>query len=318
MRYVLRADASQSMGAGHVMRSSAIAEELIRRGEDVTFVGQISDLNWVKERVASLGFTHVYSDSSEFISNSRSDVLILDSYEIHEKDPFIAQQNWCHIIAVVDDITPGYSCTLRVHPGLDSDWTGNSKTPILSGPRYIPFRSSLANNMYFANQEIHKLKIAVVAGGSDSFNLVYAITEILKTFPDEFEVVLFSNSNFNSTLDSRFRCFKLGQEFDELTKDVDLILTTASTTSLESLARGLCVGIACAVDNQQQYYKILGELNVASQFGFRSSENKWILDKQKIYSLLTSSKLRENLKLNAKGLIDFKGAKRIVDAITAL
>ena len=300
------------------MRSSAIAEELICRGEDVTFVGQIYDLNWVKERVASLGFTRVYSDPSEFTSNPSSDVLILDSYEIRRSDPFIAQQNWCHIIAVVDDITPNYSCTLRVHPGLDSDWTGNSKTRILAGPRYIPFRSSLANNIYFANQEIHKLKIAVVAGGSDPFNLVYEITKILKTFPDDFEVVLFSNSNLDSNLDPRFRYFELGQEFDEITKDVDLVLTTASTTSLEFLARGLCVGIACAVDNQKQYYKILGELGVASQFGFRNSENKWILDKQKIYSLITSNELRENFKLNAKGLIDFKGAKRIVDVITNL
>ena len=62
MRYVLRADASQSIGAGHVMRSSAIAEELIARGEDVIFVGQISDLPWVEERIASLGFTHIHND----------------------------------------------------------------------------------------------------------------------------------------------------------------------------------------------------------------------------------------------------------------
>jgi spore coat polysaccharide biosynthesis predicted glycosyltransferase SpsG len=318
MRYVFRADASQSMGAGHVMRSSAIAEELIRRGEDVTFIGLISDMNWVKERIASLGFTRVYSDSTEFISNSRTDILILDSYEIPKNDPFIDQQNWHQIIAVVDEATPSYSCTLRVHPGLDSNWTGNSKTPILSGPRYIPIRSSLIDNMSLPSQEINKLKIAVVAGGSDPFNLVGEITRILITFSEDFEILLFSNLNINSTLDSRFRRLKIGPEFDELTKDVDLILTTASTTSLEFLARGLCVGIACAVDNQQQYYKVLGELGVASQFGFRSPENEWFLDKQKIYSLLTSRELRQNLKLNAKGLIDFNGAKRIVDVISTL
>ena len=43
MRYVLRADAPEFIGAGHVMRSSAIAEELIARGENVIFVGQVSD-----------------------------------------------------------------------------------------------------------------------------------------------------------------------------------------------------------------------------------------------------------------------------------
>ena len=44
MRHVLRADASQRIVAGHFMRSTAIAEVLIVRGEDVVFGGQISGL----------------------------------------------------------------------------------------------------------------------------------------------------------------------------------------------------------------------------------------------------------------------------------
>ena len=69
MRYVLRADASHSIGAGQVMRSSAIAEELIAQGEDVVFVGQISDLPWVEERIRSLGFVLVHNEANEFISS---------------------------------------------------------------------------------------------------------------------------------------------------------------------------------------------------------------------------------------------------------
>ena len=76
MRYVLRADASQSIGAGHVMRSFAIAEELIAVGKEVIFVGRISDLSWVEERIASLGFSQVYSETSDFKSNPKSDVLV--------------------------------------------------------------------------------------------------------------------------------------------------------------------------------------------------------------------------------------------------
>jgi spore coat polysaccharide biosynthesis predicted glycosyltransferase SpsG len=64
------------------MRSSAIAEELIRRGEDVIFVGQISDLAWVEARIAALGFSQIHSNPTKFNSNPDSDVLILDSYEI--------------------------------------------------------------------------------------------------------------------------------------------------------------------------------------------------------------------------------------------
>ena len=130
------------------MRSSAIAEELIAQGKEVIFVGQISDLPWVEERIASLGFAHIYNESSGFNSNPESDVLILDSYEIDKNDAFISPENWFHIVAMVDELTPNYCCTLRIHPGLDSDWIGNSKIPILTGPKYVPLRSSLSRNIH--------------------------------------------------------------------------------------------------------------------------------------------------------------------------
>lgn len=318
MRYVLRADASQTIGSGHVMRSSAIVEELISRGKDVIFVGQISDLPWVEERIASLGFTHIYNEASGFISNSESDVLLLDSYEIDRNDAFISPENWLHIIAMVDELTPNYLCTLRIHPGLDSNWVGSSKTPILAGPKYIPLRSSLSKNIHAESQEHHKLKIVVVAGGSDPYGLVHEIAKILVSFSEQFEVYLFSNFNLDSPLDSRFRYIKVGHQLDELTKDTDLVITTASTSSLEFLARGLCVGIACAVDNQEQYYNKLGELGLAAQLGLRNLDNNWELNSEMISSLVTSSEFRGNLIANANGLIDFKGASRIVDAITTL
>ena len=100
MRYVLRADASKLMGAGHVMRSSAIAEELIARGEEVIFVGQISDLPWVEESISSLGFSLIFKQSSDYISRSESDVLILDTYKSEVTDPFLDPENWLHIVAI--------------------------------------------------------------------------------------------------------------------------------------------------------------------------------------------------------------------------
>jgi len=300
------------------MRSSAIAEELIARGEEVIFVGQISDLPWVEERISSLGFSLIFKQSSDYISRSESDVLILDTYKSEVTDPFLDPENWLHIVSIVDELTPNYRCTLRIHPGLDSDWTGNSLIPILAGPKYIPFRSSLYRNIHVRSLEEHILKIAVVAGGSDPHGLVKEIAKTLSTMSEQFEVYLFSNSFVDSVLDSRFFYIEVGPRLDEVTRDVDLVLTTASTSSLEFIARGLSVGIVCAIKNQEQYYKSLSELGIAIPLGFRNSENNWDLNQQKIYSLVNSSEIRENLIARAAGLIDFNGASRIVDAITNL
>ncbi len=303
------------------MRSSAIAEELINRGKEVVFVGQISGLTWVEQTVTSLGFTSIYLESNgskKFISKSDSDVLIIDSYHIDINDAFIQPEKWLHIVAIVDELTPNYICNLRIHPGLDDTWTGNSNTPIVSGPKYIPLRSSLYKNLSTSNNKGQNLKIAVVAGGADAYGLVHEIANALSKIPQQFEVYLFSTNSSDSTLDSRFHFIELGQKLDQLTKDVDLVLTSASTSSLEFLARGLCVGIVCAVDNQRQNYETLGKFGIAAQLGFRTLQNSWKLDQQKIYSLVTSSELRRNLTARAENLIDFNGASRIVDVMTNL
>ena len=140
MRYVFRADASKAIGSGHVMRSSAIAEELIALGEEVVFVGQIKNLTWVTDRIEAIGFTEIHQIQTNFIPQEDSDVLILDSYTISKDDPFIAPINWFRIVVIADELTPDYRCSLKMHPGLNPDWESDSTTPILAGPRYIPFR----------------------------------------------------------------------------------------------------------------------------------------------------------------------------------
>ncbi len=317
MRYVVRADASQTIGSGHVMRSSAIAEKLITRGKNVVFVGWISDLPWVEERIASLGFSHIYSNPRDFISNPKSDVLLLDSYEIDVDDEFINLDNWLHVIAIEDERTPNYSCTLRIHPGLDSNWIGKSSVPILAGPRYIPFRSSIGKNIVNPSENSELLKIVVVAGGSDPHNLVLEISKVLTTFSELFEAYLFTNVSSTFASDSRFHFVEIGSSLDEVSRDANLVLTTSSTSSLEFIARGFCVGVACAVDNQAQYYDALARFGVAAQIGSHSSSG-WNLETNTIHKLVAEPGFRAVLTNKAFGLIDFNGASRIVDAITSL
>jgi spore coat polysaccharide biosynthesis predicted glycosyltransferase SpsG len=78
------------------------------------------------------------------------------------------------------------------------------------------------------------------------------------------------------------------------------------------------VGIVCAINNQKQYYDRLGELGVAAQIGTRTDSMGWSFKTDAIYKLLTDSEHRANITRAAIGLIDFKGAQRIVDAMMSL
>lgn len=317
MRYVIRADASPSIGAGHIMRCSAIAEELITRGENVIFVGQISELPWVTTRITSLKFTYTYENPDNFTPDSITDVLIIDSYNIPTDNYFISPLRWRHIIAIVDEETPDYFCELRIHPGLDANWSGTSAVPILAGAKYIPFRSSLCRYVHVPSLS-RQLNIAVVAGGSDPYGVVKELAQILSEFDEIFHAHLFSNNIFEFTLDERFSYVEIGPRLDEITTNMDLVLTTSSSSSLEFIAQGLCVGAICAVDNQAQNYQSFHELKIAAQIGFRKSDGTWDIDEKTIHSLVTSSEIRESIRRESKGVFDFQGAARIVSAIKEL
>jgi spore coat polysaccharide biosynthesis predicted glycosyltransferase SpsG len=316
MRYILRADGSYSVGTGHVMRLSAIAEELIARDREVIFVGSISGLKWVDERVRSLGFSVIYNDPQEFMPNPGSDVLLLDSYTLDIDNSFIDPKKWKLVVAIVDEATPEYKCDLRIHPGLDSLWVGESQIPILAGPKYLPLRKSLSPHLGRAGNA--KQKILVVAGGSDPFNSVVEIATILKGFAMPFEAYLFSDSILIEMFDNRFHKVKIGLQLDELIKEVDLVLTTSSTSSLEFIACGLPVGVICSVENQLHLYSSLGDLGLAVQIGFRNNMGIWTFDSEAMRELITNPKLRESLAAKGRKFIDFSGAERIVDAIFCL
>lgn len=317
MRYVFRADASKFIGSGHVMRLSAIAEELIARHEFVIFVGEIQDLTWVEKHILTLGFSETYIDPALFETNPETDILIIDSYTISTNDDFLLRSNWLHVISIVDELTPNYSCDLRIHPGLDSLWTGNSKTPILAGPKYIPIRKSLKINSEKRNAD-RPFTIGIVGGGSDPYNSVLEIARVLHDIENPFVVFLFTNMTINLVIDERFTYVPIGDRLEEITRDCDLIFTTSSTSSLEFLARGLPIGVVKVADNQDQNYNLLGQLGAAALIGTRSNEDIWNLNSALICQLIESPEIRESLISKSHNLIDFNGSSRIIEAIKSL
>lgn len=318
MRYVFRADASRLIGAGHVMRMSAVAEALIELKENVIYVGHISELSWVENRISSLGFNEIHIDQNNFVSNPETDVLILDSYTISKDDLFINPSNWLRVISIVDEETPDYECDLRIHPGLDASWNGDSKTPILAGPEYIPLRKSIVRNKFNRDNSSEIVNFAVIAGGSDPFGLIPTIAKILHSIEVEFKAYLFTTIRQNLVSDPRIVYVEIGDQLEEITNDCDFIITTASTSCLEFLARGFPVGIVRVVENQDQNFKVLGQMGVAAQIGKCDTGKNWDINKNLIQELISSSNLRKGLQSKSRLLIDLHGSERIIHAIKAI
>ena len=76
MRFIFRADSSSTIGAGHIMRSSVVAEEAISQGISSIFIGDVTQLNWLEKYISSIGFDAIYSNLHSFSPDPSNDVLI--------------------------------------------------------------------------------------------------------------------------------------------------------------------------------------------------------------------------------------------------
>ena len=316
MRYIFRADSSQAIGSGHVMRSSAIAEELIARGEETIFIGEFSDIPWLASRVHSLGFSQILDPDTMFISDPRTDTLILDSYFLSVADEFIQQDNWRRVVTISDALTPAYKADLIIYPALSENWKPTESVKFLTGPKYIPFRKSIKKRFYGPSIN-QTLQIIVVGGGTDPFNFVEGICKVLRNFQDDFHVQIFSTNEQLAQMDPRFTATQIGSQLDVCASTTDLVFTTASTTSLEFVAREIPLGIGCAVDNQEEYYESLASHGVAVPIG-RFHLDRWEFNHSNIKELIRSKELRESLRQKSKGVVDLDGASRIADEIQNL
>ena len=315
MRLVFRADASREMGTGHVMRSSALAEEAISRGIECFFVGQLGGISWLEARIQGLGFSGILRSEGEFLSLPTDDVLVLDSYVIDPGNPFVQNNNWLAVVNVADNLTPAYDCDLLVHPGLNVDWLLNSTMPILAGAEYILTRKSIKKVLPGIVDVRKGPKVLVVGGGSDPYGFCEAVSTVLDSVHAPFEVEFFSNFQIASKANKVFKTHPIGSILDQRVNTADLVLTTASTTSLEFIGREIPTGIACVVDNQENYYREIGKLGIAKQIGTRNADGTWRFDLNVIEELITSEILRNSLRTSAANQIDLRGTERVVDYI---
>jgi len=313
MRIVLRADASSSIGTGHVMRSLAILEELRARNVKLVFIGDIQDSDWLATKINNFGFDEILNNEDEFAPSFKSDILLLDSYTVSVDNPFISNPDWKKIVILCDELTPNYFGDLYIHPGLEADWFSFTNQKILFGANYIPLRKTIKKN----KKHDSSFRIIIVGGGTNPYNFVEDVAAILNQSTADFEAVCFSPTELNVKLDSRFTRLSTGSELDTYANNADLAFTTASTTGLEFIAREIPCGVACAVDNQKQYYDVLVKNEVAYPIGIIKN-SAWNLDKVAILSLVDSQNLRNRLIERCKDFIDLKGSTRIVDEILEL
>ena len=319
MRFVIRADAYRMSGAGHVMRSSVIAEELIDRGYEVYFVGNLDEIPWVREYISNLGFKGIYKPDGRFSTNNITDTLILDSYEISITDPFIQPKNWRKILVLVDDTNPSYVGDIYIHAGAETNWTkpkSQSISVFFHGLEYLLIRKSLRNLKKEKKVKTNKEKIFLIsAGGSDPFDFSQNLVKKLKSLNPIFHAYILAPEFELPRMDSRFKFIKFGKEYEGLLDQIDYVFTTAGTSSWEYHFLDIPIALACAVQNQEHNYQYQISKAISWDLGYRLSNGSWNINETILEDLLSSNSPNLEKALYGKAIVDGLGIYRILELI---
>lgn len=317
MRLVFRADADREIGAGHVMRSLALAMEAIDRGHKCLFLGQIRDLDWVRKAVEKVEFEEIIDNPIIFDSDPETDILVIDSYHLSPKLPQLQENNWRSVIVIGDALTPAYKCALFIHPGIDDHWIVDSEKS-LAGFDYVMLRPAIKIARDNKSPENEILNIVVSGGGGDAFGFSEAIGRELDKIDSNFVAHFFSNYPVQSLTGKDFRNYPLGPEIDEVRKLANVAITTASTSSLEFIAAEIPTAILCTVDNQQEYYQELSSRGLALPVGTFTRSEGWVINFEALEDFINSKHKQQELISAITGKFDFLGSRRILGKIEQL
>ena len=313
MKIVFRVDASNEIGTGHVMRCSAIIEEAVSRNIECVVVGRMGGFDWLETHLKTIGSGRV-EDESNFQITPGKDVLIIDSYDLPITRSFIQAKNWRLVASISDRGTPKYNAELIIHPSIDFFTLEQTKAKLLTGRDYIPLRKSI----FKSEPRMQSLvpKIVVFGGGTDKYNFAPFMAKELASKQGFSTIVFFSRSVKEiESLDSRFDVKPFGPALDTELESADLVFTTASTSSLEVIAREIPLGICCVADNQISYYEALTKYEVAAGIGEYLHSRYYHMNWDLINQLMIDVSFRQKLQNKSKGFLDLSGSQRILDEI---
>lgn len=180
---VIRADATPSIGTGHVMRCLALAQAWERVGNRTVFVGHIT-VPWVRERLRKEGFSVTYlegdvaseQDASillDEISDYDASWVVLDGYHF-SLECQKAVKNAGYQLMVIDDYNhlPEYCCDILLNQ--------NSNAPTLQysgdigirlfGSDYVLLRQDIISATHLAKERTPSpmiTNILLTLGGGD-------------------------------------------------------------------------------------------------------------------------------------------------------
>ncbi|MFN2448652.1 MAG: UDP-2,4-diacetamido-2,4,6-trideoxy-beta-L-altropyranose hydrolase [Candidatus Baltobacteraceae bacterium] len=174
MRAVIRADAAQQLGSGHVIRTLVLARALAARGATVTYAMREGDGD-MREFVRAAGFRVDPAEPPDTAS-APVDLLVVDCYALGARYER-SMRPYAKTIAVIDDLADrAHDCDVLIDQNVPGSGAGRyaglvpAHARCLLGPRYALLREEFRPYWPGVRVRASLERILVAMGGFDAQN----------------------------------------------------------------------------------------------------------------------------------------------------
>lgn len=335
---IIRADADERMGTGHIMRCVALAQEWNQQKGPVLFISCLGS-NAVLERLKAMNFEvcrieNHFPDPMDIYTTLKkaeeknAKILVTDGYhflpEYHEK----IRANGIKLM-VIDDYNhlPFYHGDILLNQNLGAEKIQYKTLPgtvQLLGAQFIMLRNEfLTVKRHGLSQTGNIEKILVTMGGADPDNTTLKILKalnLLKLQTFNVKIILGpGNRNVESirheSAVSRHSCHILTNVADmpELILWADVAISAGGSTAWELLYLGIPSLFLINADNQQRLVEHIASANAGINAGRHDRTGIEGLA-QKIRTLINDPSLRNKIVYNTSRIVDGNGRERIVQS----
>jgi len=341
VQLLIRADASATIGTGHVMRCLALAQAWQSQGGAVTFL-MADAAPALSARLETEGMEVIYhphpsgdeTDSQHTISLAqtlKSDRIVVDGYHFGATYQRTLKEAGLKVLFIDDNGHAEHyyadwvlNQNIHAHEALYS--RREPYTQLLLGTSYVLLRKEFWPWRVWQRQippVAHK--VLVTLGGSDPDNVTLLIMKVLQqvAVPDLEVIVVVGGSNpYFATLQAvaetgsvKFDLRRDVANMPELMAAADVAISGGGTTCLELAFMGVPSILLSLAENQRTNTHQLGLIQQAINLGSHH-EIRWQDVSDIIFALLYSRKQRKEMSRIGQQTVDGEGVNKVVQGFS--
>ena len=337
---VIRADASVEIGTGHVMRCLALAQAWQDAGGTAIFA-LASATPFLLARLSAEKFQHECIPAGtgspedagftvELGRSHRANWIVLDGYAFGPEYQRQIKASGAKLISIDDNVDAGefhadIVLNQNVHACEAMYSRRDPETRLLLGPRFAILRREFKPWRGW-RREIPSAarRVLITMGGSDPLDVGSRVLRALSSLDlDALEIRVATGGSNPRILTLQQLCEKfpavaqleVDANMPDLMAWADLAVAAAGSTCWELCLLGLPAIVVDAAQNQLAIARELSRLEIAVHVPLLQASRETLAEQ--IHSLALNAELRAAMSQKAAGLVDGRGAERVVAAMIA-